>query len=85
MHLMLRVLCQTRVNTSPDALKAALEDLKQPYQGVVTTHDKPFSAKDHDAFTINMIWLGVWRRGEIQFHNPEDAKRAALIRRKTPS
>ncbi len=85
MHLMLRVLFQTRGNTSADALKAALEDLKQPFQGVVTTHDKPFSAKDHDAFTINMIWLGVWRRGEIQFQNPEDAKRAALIRRKTPS
>jgi len=58
---------------------------QQPYQGVVTTHDKPFSPKDHDAFTINMIWLGVWRRGEIQYQHPDDAKRAALVRRKTPS
>ena len=29
-----------------------------------------------------MIWLGVWRRGEVQFLYPEDAKRAGVIRRK---
>jgi branched-chain amino acid transport system substrate-binding protein len=84
-QLMLRVMFQTRGNTSGDALKAALENLDRPYAGVVTTHDKPFSANDHDAFTRNMIWLGVWRKGEIQFEYPEDAKRASMIRRKQPS
>jgi branched-chain amino acid transport system substrate-binding protein len=49
---------------------------------VVTTHDRPFSAQDHDAFSINMIWLGVWHHGEVQFLYPEDAKRASVIRRK---
>jgi branched-chain amino acid transport system substrate-binding protein len=29
-----------------------------------------------------MIWLGVWRHGEVQFLYPEDAKRAGFIRRK---
>lgn len=29
-----------------------------------------------------MIWLGVWRKGEIEFQYPEDAKRANTIRRK---
>ena len=81
-QLMLRVMFQTRGNTSGDALKAALENLERPYPGVVTTHDKPFSNSDHDAFTRNMIWLGVWRKGEIQFEYPEDAKRASMIRRK---
>jgi branched-chain amino acid transport system substrate-binding protein len=52
---------------------------------VVTTHDKPFSISDHDAFTRNMVWLGVWRKGEVQFQYPEDAKRASIIRRKEPS
>jgi branched-chain amino acid transport system substrate-binding protein len=37
---------------------------------------------DHDAFSINMIWLGVWRRGEIQFLHADDARRAAVVRRK---
>lgn len=81
-HLMLRVLFQTKGDTSGDALKHALENLERPYAGVVTTHDHPFSANDHDAFSLNMIWLGVWRRGEIQFLHSEDAKRATYIRRK---
>jgi branched-chain amino acid transport system substrate-binding protein len=73
------------VSQSGDALKRALENLERPYSGVVTTHDKPFSSTDHDAFTRNMIWLGVWHRGEVQFLYPEDAKRAGFIRRKEPT
>ena len=65
-----------------DALKTALENLERPYAGVVTTHDRPFSPTDHDAFTRNMVWLGTWRRGEVHFQYPEDAKRASMIRRK---
>ena len=81
-QLMLRVLFQTKGDVSSDALKNALENLERPYPSVVTTHDRPFSANDHDAFTRNMIWLGVWRRGEIQFLYTEDARRAGMIRRK---
>lgn len=81
-HLMLRALFQSKGDTSGDALKIALENLERPYPGVVTTHDRPFSSTDHDAFTRNMIWLGVWKRGEVHFQYPEDAKRAAMIRRK---
>ena len=81
-QLMMRVLFQTRGDTSGDMLKKALENLERPYPGVITTHDRPFSESDHDAFSRNMIWLGVWRKGEIQFYNPEDAKRASIIRRK---
>lgn len=81
-HLMLRAVFQTRGDTSGPALKRALENLDRPYAGVVTTHEKPFSPADHDAFSQNMIWLGVWRRGEVHFYHPEDAKRAAVIRRK---
>src|SRR4029453_18491676 len=84
-HLMLRVMFQTKGDTSADALKRALENLQKPYAGVVTTHDKPFSPDDHDAFSMNMIWLGVWRRGEIHFYYPEDAKRASFVRRKEPA
>jgi branched-chain amino acid transport system substrate-binding protein len=82
LHLMLRAVFQTRGDTSGPALKAALENLQQPYPGVVTTHDRPFSAQDHDAFTINMIWLATWRSGALQFVYSDDAKRAAVIRRK---
>lgn len=81
-HMMLRALFQAKGDTSGKALKAALEDLQKPYAGVVTTHVKPFSPSDHDAFTINMVWLGVWKRGEIQFAYAEDAAKSSVMRRK---
>ena len=66
----------------PSALKAALEELREPYRGVVTTYDKPFDANDHDAFSERMIWLGEWKRGRIVYHDPGDARLSAMIRRK---
>ena len=81
-QLMLRVMFQTKGDTSGDALKRALENLQSSYAGVVTTHDKPFSPADHDAFTRNMIWLGVWRHGEIHFYYPDDARHVGYVRRK---
>lgn len=82
-HMMLRAVFQSRGDTRGPALKAALENLDQPYPGVVTTHDHPFSAQDHDAFTMNMIWLATWRNGALQFVYADDAKRASVVRRKT--
>lgn len=84
-HLMLRALFQTRGDARADRLKQALEQLDKPYVGVVTTYEQPFSAADHDAFSSNMIWLGVWRNGEIRFQYAEDEKRASFIRRKQGS
>jgi branched-chain amino acid transport system substrate-binding protein len=48
----------------------------------VTIYDHPFSSSDHDAMSRNMVWLGVWHRGEVQFNYPEDAKRSGFVRRK---
>lgn len=81
-HLMLRALFQNHGNTSGPALKATLENLQRPYQGVVTTYAKPFSGNEHDAFSLNMIWLGVWRNGQIAFQYQEDARLSAQVRRK---
>lgn len=81
-HLMLRALFQTRGNTAGPALKQALEKLNYSYKGVVTAYSRPFSEDDHEAFTSNMIWLGVWRSGEIRFLYSDDAKSSAAIRRK---
>jgi branched-chain amino acid transport system substrate-binding protein len=81
-HLMLWAMFQTRGDASGPVLKAALENLRKPYQGVVTTYDRPFSSGDHDAIALNMLWLGVWRNGQVGYHYPEDAKRAGIVRRK---
>jgi branched-chain amino acid transport system substrate-binding protein len=81
-HLMLRALFITKGNTSGDALKQALENPPRPYQGVITTYNQPFSKDDHEAFSPNMLFLGVWKKGQIEYYYPEDAKRASYIRRK---
>jgi branched-chain amino acid transport system substrate-binding protein len=81
LHLMLRALFQSRDPGGP-ALKAALENLNAPYRGVVSTFDRPFDTNDHDAFSERMIWMGVWRRGNIVFNDPAEAKLSAMIRRK---
>lgn len=83
MHLMLRALFQSKGDTSGPALKAVLENLNEPYRGVITTFDKPFSKDDHDAFSDRMIWLGEWRAGSIVYHYASDAKLSAVMRRKT--
>ena len=81
-HLLLRAMFATKGDLSGPALKKALENLPRPYQGVVTTYDRPFSDKEHDAISANMLWLGVWRDGQRQYHYPHDAKLGGMVRRK---
>jgi branched-chain amino acid transport system substrate-binding protein len=64
-------------------LKKALENLSEPYRGVVTVYDRPFSSDDHDAFSSNMIWLGVWRGGDVRYFYANDARLSAAVRRKS--
>jgi branched-chain amino acid transport system substrate-binding protein len=81
-HLMLRALFRSKGDLSGSNLKAQLEDLREPYRGVVSTFDRPFSRDDHDAFSDRMIWLGEWRGGRIVYHYPGDAKLSSVMRRK---
>ena len=82
MHLLLRGIFASKADLSGQTLKTALENLKQPYRGVVTTYDQPFSASDHGAISSNMLWLGTWRGGERTYAYAEDAARATIIRLK---
>jgi len=81
-HLLLRAMFASKGDLSGPALKKALENLPRPYQGVVTTYDRPFSDKEHDAISANMLWLGVWRDGQRQYFYPHDAKLGGMVRRK---
>jgi branched-chain amino acid transport system substrate-binding protein len=82
LHLLLRAMFVSKGDLSGKGLKSALENLPQPYRGVVTTYEQPFSSQDHDAISSNMLWLGTWRGGERTFSYAEDAARATVIRRK---
>ncbi len=64
------------------AVKAALEDIKRVYYGIVTTYEKPFSESDKDAITPNMLVMGRVRGNEVTFAYAEDAKRNFTVQRK---
>ncbi|MCZ8252374.1 MAG: ABC transporter substrate-binding protein [Hylemonella sp.] len=81
-NLLVRALYDTQGALSGPGIKKALENPSSVYRGVVTTYDRPYSDKDHDAITPNMLWLGTWRNGERAYHYKEDEKRATVIRRK---
>jgi branched-chain amino acid transport system substrate-binding protein len=81
-QLLVRALLATHGSTQGPDLKKALESPSEAYHGVVTVYDHPFSADDHEAFSMNMLWLGVWRDGEVRYQRPEDARLSAVVRRK---
>ncbi len=81
-NLLVRAMFDSRGDLSGPAMKKALENPNGIYRGVVTTYDRPFSDKDHDAISLNMLWLGTWRNQERGYHYKEDEKRATVIRRK---
>jgi branched-chain amino acid transport system substrate-binding protein len=48
MHILALGIAQAG-STDPDAIRAALEDLKTPYEGLIKTYAKPFTPDNHDA------------------------------------
>ena len=67
-------------STDGPKIKAALEDLKAPVEGVVTTYNKPFTAKDHDAITANIPVFGEVKGAKVVYAYPDDQKKASEIR-----
>ncbi|MEI8158256.1 MAG: ABC transporter substrate-binding protein [Burkholderiales bacterium] len=61
-------------------IKAALEDLKAPVDGVVTTYNKPFTAKDHDAITANIPVIGEVKGQRVVYAYEADLKKASEVR-----
>ena len=72
-------------STEGPKIKAALEDLKTPVEGVVTTYNKPFTAKDHDAITANIPVFGEVKGQRVVYAYPDDFKKASEIRVKDPN
>ena len=69
-------------STEGPKIRAALENLKTPIEGVVTTYDKPFSKTDHDAITANIPVFGEVKDGRVIYANADDQKNAAKVRHK---
>ncbi len=73
---------QTSSSAEGSRIKNALERLAFPIEGVVTTHRAPFSSSDHDAISLNMLVMGVNRKGVAEFAFEEDANKSFSLRRK---
>ncbi len=67
-------------STDGPKIKAALEDLKTPVEGVVTTYNKPFSKTDHEAITANIPVFGEVKGQRVVYAYPDDQKKASEIR-----
>ena len=67
-------------STNGPAIKAALEDLKAPVEGVVTTYKKPFTAKDHEAITANIPVFGEVKGEKVVYAYAADQKKASEVR-----
>lgn len=83
MLLVAAAIRQARSTEGP-AIRAALENLGGLVQGAVTTYERPFTARDHEAITRNMLVVGVVRGGRVTYAYAEDAQRGMLIRTKSP-
>lgn len=67
-------------STEGPKIKAALEDLKTPVEGVVTTYNRPFTKDDHDAITANIPVFGEVKGQRVVYAYEEDLKKASEVR-----
>ena len=69
-------------STDGPKVKAALEDLKTPVEGVVTTYTKPFSKTDHEAISANIPVFGEVKGGKVVYAYADDQKKASVVQMK---
>ncbi len=69
-------------STDGPKVRAALEDLKTPVEGVVTTYDRPFTHDDHDAITANIPVFGEVKGGRVVYAYDSDLKAGSKVREK---
>jgi branched-chain amino acid transport system substrate-binding protein len=70
-------------STQGAAIKAALEDLKEPVDGVIALWKKPYTKWDpsnvetHEAFRAEQVVMGMVKDGRVVFANEADRARLA--------
>jgi branched-chain amino acid transport system substrate-binding protein len=70
-YLLAAALTQAK-STDGRKIHDALENLQTKLEGVVTTYDHPYSAKDHEAITANIPVMGLVKGGRVVPAHPED-------------
>src|SRR5471032_2581896 len=67
-------------STDGPKIKAALEDLKTPVDGVVTTYNHPFTKTDHEAITANIPVFGEVKGNRVVYAYNDDFTKASQVR-----
>ena len=80
-YLLVAAIAQAKTTDGPK-VREALEDLKAPVEGVVTTYNKPFSKTDHEAITLNMPVIGKVQDGRVFYAYDDDKARGGVVRTK---
>jgi branched-chain amino acid transport system substrate-binding protein len=65
MYLIAAAIEQAGATDGPK-VKAALESLQKPYDGVIASFDKPYSSTDHEAIHKDKVVMGVVMNGQVQ-------------------
>lgn len=65
LYLVTQAIAQAKSTEGPK-IKAALENLDSPYQGVIAKFEKPFSPTDHEAIKPSLVTMGIVKGGEVQ-------------------
>uniref|UniRef100_UPI003342210C ABC transporter substrate-binding protein n=1 Tax=Castellaniella defragrans TaxID=75697 RepID=UPI003342210C len=64
-------------DTKGSDIREALENLKQPVEGVVMTYRTPYSATDHETIdSPDLVYMGEVSNGRVIFAHPEDEQRS---------
>lgn len=61
-------------STDGPAIRAALENLKEKVDGVVTVYEHPFSHDNHEAITANIPVIGEVRGGHVVYAYEDERK-----------
>lgn len=69
-------------STDGPKIRAALESLQDKLEGVVTTYDRPFTARDHEAVTANMLVFGLIKGGQVVAAHEDDVTGSNVVRLK---
>jgi branched-chain amino acid transport system substrate-binding protein len=63
-------------STDGPKVREALENLKQPVEGVVTTYARPYTRDDHETVDAGVPVIGEVRQGHVVYAYEEDRKKA---------
>lgn len=73
--LLIAAAIQQAGSTDGPKVREALENLRQPVEGVIATYQRPFTAENHDATTGNMIVWGEVRDGKVVYAYDNERQR----------